>query len=283
MTRTFTVNAVTVGTFNLGEADKILTFFTEERGLTKAVAKGARKPKSKMAGRSELLNVNRFLIHKGRSLDIITQAETLETFLKLRSDLNRLSYGLYFAELTRSFGQGLEDDPAGYFYYLRNSLNALCGAEADLSRICLNFEFGLLQRLGLKPELTFCVACRKVLTEKNLAVFHKELGGVICSGCYSSQHSVVKGELSVAEDPFSGYGMQEDRSGTDRLETHITPLVWKQLVLSAGGETLAGRPQGQAGQQSLFAAGRIIKSYLEHRAGRRMKALDLVLEPGVSG
>ena len=72
--------------------------FSRERGIHRAVAKGARKPGTKMGGKSEPLNINRLLLSKGKSLDIITQCESIESFGALRKDFARLSYALYFAD-----------------------------------------------------------------------------------------------------------------------------------------------------------------------------------------
>jgi len=64
---TFSLTGINVGTFNLGEADRIVTFFSRERGLHRAVAKGARRPGTKLAGKSEALNINRMLLAKGNA------------------------------------------------------------------------------------------------------------------------------------------------------------------------------------------------------------------------
>ena len=122
---TYSVSGINIGSFNLGEADKVLTIFTAERGLVKAVAKGARKPGAKITGKAEVLNVNKLLIAKGKTLDIITQAESIETFTRLRADLTCLTYGLYYAELTQAFGQGVGEESLQYFDLLVTSINTL--------------------------------------------------------------------------------------------------------------------------------------------------------------
>src|SRR5262249_14329737 len=171
---TYKVEGINVGSFNLGESDKILTIFTAERGLMRAVAKGARKPGTKVAGRADLLNVNSLLIATGRTLDIITQADTLETFPRLRDDLSRLSFGFYYAELSQQFGPGLTEESGQYLEYLRQALRVLSDPGQDAIASCLAFEFGLLAMLGYKPELTYCVLCREILSDYKLGAFHHE-------------------------------------------------------------------------------------------------------------
>jgi DNA repair protein RecO (recombination protein O) len=277
---TYTVTGINIGTFNLGESDKLLTIFSAERGLMKAVAKGARKPGAKMTGRSELLNINTLFLSTGRSLDIITQAETVETFPKLREDLVRLTFGLYYCELSQIFGQGLSEESGAYFDYLRQAVRAQADSADDASRLCLKFELGMLDMLGYKPELACCVLCRRALTDFNLAAFHPEWGGILCRNCYEDRST-----RRVRED------VEQSASGLDqeiRSSTQITPLVWKQLVLASRQEGMyleaAGRVAGNpvpshaknSVHGSVAAARRLMQSYIEHRAGRRLKALDLI-------
>src|SRR5277367_5709953 len=171
---TYKIHAVNLGSFALGETDKVITLFSAERGIDRAVAKGARKPGSKIGGRAEPLNVNRLLMAKGRNLDIITQAETIASFSNLRKDLNKLSYGLYYAELTQHFGHGLGDESAGFFDFLCRSLSQLAESNDDPTTACLTFELRLLAWLGIHPELDFCISCRDPLTEYRLSFFNHE-------------------------------------------------------------------------------------------------------------
>ncbi len=260
---TYTVTGINLSTFNLGEADKLITIFTAERGLIRAVAKGARKPGSKMAGRAEPLAVNKLQLATGRSLDIIAQAESMETFPALRQDLIRLSYALYYAELTLTFGAGLSEETAIYFDELRTALRLLAAATADPAWLCLCFELHLLDLLGYRPELTYCVVCRQPLTDARLGAFHQDWGGIICKVCLTSRDR----EPATAES--TRFSMRAARE--------ITPLVWKHLVLALDCEpTSAAGATSSSPKQSLIAARRIAQSYIEHRAGKHMKSLDLL-------
>ncbi len=169
---TYSLTAITIGSFALGEADKILTLFSAERGIVRAVAKGARKPGTKSSGRSDVLGVNRLLLAKGKSLDIITQSEGMESFRPLRNDLQRLTYSLYYAELAQHFGTGLEQESEKFFEFLLCSLRAQSDGVAEASILCLEFELRLLQQLGYQPEIDACVICRNALTEYLLATFN---------------------------------------------------------------------------------------------------------------
>jgi DNA repair protein RecO (recombination protein O) len=274
---TYCVSGINVGSFNLGEADKILTIFTAERGLIRAVAKGARKPSSKITGKAEVLNVNKLFLAKGRSLDIITQAESIETFTPIRQDLARLSYALYYAELTQAFGQGVGEDSLQYFDLLCVAMNAIAESAQtsedptqlpQLAWLALRFELRLLDLLGYQPELAYCVTCRTILNDLNLACFDKELGGIICQNCHH-QHR----QMLIAE---GGTSLEEKTGVNLGSLSQITPMVWKHLVL-ANQENASVTFLEMPVKQSMLAAKRLIQGYLEHRAGRRFKSLDLIV------
>jgi DNA repair protein RecO (recombination protein O) len=270
---TYTVNAINVGSFLLGEADKVLTIFSAERGMIRAVAKGARKPGTKMSGRSDVLCANKLFLSSGKTFEIITQAECIDTFPEFRSDLQRMSYALYYAELTQHFGQGLSEDCGLYFDYLLQGLKLQARAPFDPAWLCLEFEMGLLEMLGYRPELTYCVACREVLGDYNLGNFNREHGGIVCKGC-----SLQERQLALRERAGDTEIVRET---SWRQGSHITPLVWKNLVLAAD-RRVSEDPEAVRAvvklplQQSVHAARRLIQGYIEHRTGRRLRALDLL-------
>lgn len=271
---TYTVHAINIGSFLLGESDKVLTLFSSEKGIIRAVAKGARKPGTKMSGRSDVLCVNKLLLSTGKTFEIISQAESIEGFPELRTDLQRMSYGLYYAELTNHFGQGVSEESQVYFEFLLNSLQLQARTAHDPTWLCLEFEMGFLDMLGYRPELTYCVVCRSVLGDYNLGSFNRELGGVVCQSCSLRERSLVARE--------SGSGGSSERDGGWKTGSYITPLVWKNLVLSADrrvseyGSEQTGVVKPAALQQSVEAARRLIQGYIEHRAGKRLKSLEVL-------
>ena len=87
--RQFRTQAIILSRRDFGESDRLLTLFTPARGKLRVIAKGARKPTAKLSGHVELFARSDCLIHRGRSLDILTQAELIEPYLGLREDLGR--------------------------------------------------------------------------------------------------------------------------------------------------------------------------------------------------
>ena len=102
--RTYRCEALTLKNTPLGESDLLVTLYTREHGKLRAVAKGARKSASKLVGHLEPLTVVRLSMAQGRSLDIVTQAQVLDSFPALKSNLTAITEGLYVAELTDGFG-----------------------------------------------------------------------------------------------------------------------------------------------------------------------------------
>src|SRR5689334_11560075 len=101
--RLYRVTGIVLKRSDVGEADRLLTLLTAERGKLRAVAKGARKPTARKTGHVELFNQASFLIAVAREIDLVSQVDTLEPFLRVRDDLDRLSYAYYFAELADRF------------------------------------------------------------------------------------------------------------------------------------------------------------------------------------
>lgn len=107
--KTYRATGINLKGSPLGEADVLLTILTAEQGLLRAVAPGARKPKSKIGGRTGLFVVNHLALGRGRSLDRIHQAEAIASYPRLSEDLGKLTAGQYLAEM--ALHQALSEQP----------------------------------------------------------------------------------------------------------------------------------------------------------------------------
>lgn len=156
MSRTYRATGINLKSMPFGEADRLLTILTREHGLIQAIAMGARKHSSSLAGRSGLFVVNDLLIVKGRSLDKVTQAETLESYPKLGKDLQKLTVSQYLAELCLC--QALSDQPQEeLFVALNQQLQQL--EQAALSEVLPCFLYAFVQLLslgGVTPQVDRC-------------------------------------------------------------------------------------------------------------------------------
>ena len=123
--RNYQTEVIIIKKTKLGEADSILTFYTPHLGKIQGFAKSLRKTKSKMAGHLEMLTHSLVSLARGRNLDTITGAQTINSFLPLKSDLELASYALYATELVNQFtAEDLENYPL--FELLLETMYRLC-------------------------------------------------------------------------------------------------------------------------------------------------------------
>jgi DNA repair protein RecO (recombination protein O) len=182
--RNYQTQGIVLKQTKLGEFDKIVTIYTPELGKLQAVAKGACRPKSKLGGNVEPLTYSLMLLAKGRNLDIITQSQTINGFLALKSDLWRMACGLYILELIDSFTvEGSESRPL--FVLLLEVLNQL--SEPDSNETILRyFELHLLHYLGYRPQLHRCVNCDSPV-KPVVNFFSLSKGGLMCPHCNTEE------------------------------------------------------------------------------------------------
>ena len=182
--RTYQTEAIIIKKTKLGEADRILTLYTPELGKIQAVAKGVRRPKSKLAGHLELLTHSLVSLARGRNLDTITGSQTINSFLPLRSDLELTAYALYAVELVNQFtADHIENLPL--FRLLLETMEQLCQAR-NSELVLRHFELHLLNEVGYRPQLQQCVACRQLLKPVTNS-FCSSAGGMLCPNCRQCQ------------------------------------------------------------------------------------------------
>ncbi len=184
--------------FDLGEADRIITYYTRDRGKVKAVAKGVRRARSSLAGSTQLFTYADLLIYSGKSLDRLNQTDIKESFSKLREDLFRMAYGTYVLDLVRETTFE-EDSNEGIFVLLLKTLYLLV-TEEDLEIIMRIFELRMMRLLGFQPVLEYCQQCTNPIGENNLQ-FHLGAGGIVCSNCSKeisgSTVSISRGTIEI--------------------------------------------------------------------------------------
>ena len=178
--RVYRTPAVVLKRTDFGEADKVLTVYTPFHGKLRVVAKGVRRPGSRMGGHLDLLTHSNLLLAHGRNMDIVTQSETVESFIGLRDDLHRASHGYQVAELLDRMTEEAHEDRATY----ESLLEALrrIADDPDPELAVRQFEVTLLDRLGYRPQLRACVACGSPL-ERVDSYYSAALGGVLCPAC----------------------------------------------------------------------------------------------------
>ncbi len=186
--RTFSVEAVVVRASDFGEADRLITLLTPFNGLVRAVARGARKPKSRLGGNVDLLRHIKASINEGRSLHSVSQVQSVSSLRGLHSGLEKMSTGIYMAELAERFSVEGGSNPA-LFNQLVRMLQVL-DAEPMHPLMSRWFEMQVLRINGFVPTITQCVDCGTDL-EPQGHVFSPERGGIVCPDCRASESDVL--------------------------------------------------------------------------------------------
>jgi len=184
----YTTEAIVLGYRELGEADKILTLFSPEKGKMHAVARGVRRPRNHLLGGTQLFSYTSFLLMTGKNLDIICQCEIKKSFYKLRSDLDKLAFGLYFAELLRA-STPMEDKNRELFNFFLKTLNCL-ELWQDMDKLSRIYELKLMAIQGFTPELYSCTNCGEPISGR--IKFSPKLGGTLCGQCSDKDHEALE-------------------------------------------------------------------------------------------
>ena len=169
-----------------GEADRILDLYTRDAGLVSAIVKGIRRTKSRFGARLEPLSCVDFVAYGGRTLDTITQAETLRSFHGVREDLARFEAAAGMVGSVRALSGGDEADRR-VFNLLYNALDALEEADSGFEAVEAALGLKLSILAGYAPQLDSCLACETDLDEaEEPHYFAPDHGGVLCAGCRST-------------------------------------------------------------------------------------------------
>jgi DNA repair protein RecO (recombination protein O) len=178
--RIYRTDAVVLSRLDFGEADRILTVYTPHLGKVRVIAKGARRPTSRLLPHLEYFTRSRLMLAKGRELDVVTGAETLDLHLELRDNLDAYGHASHCVELLLRMTEDRQENEAAYDLLVR-TLRLLADG-VDPFAVTRHFELGLLTLLGFKPELYRCVACQgEVQAVPN--AFSSRLGGILCPLC----------------------------------------------------------------------------------------------------
>jgi DNA repair protein RecO (recombination protein O) len=179
--RRYVTEAIVLSRFDYGEADRILTLITPAGGKIKAIAKGIRKPTSRIGGSVEPFAELRLALAHGRTFDVVTQVEVIHPWLRMRDDLVSFGTASYVAELAN--GTLEERHGADTVYLLLRRAYELLDAGMEPGRVARWFEVHLADELGVRPEVDRCVECGRLLEADERYRWMPPLGGVLCERC----------------------------------------------------------------------------------------------------
>src|SRR5437870_2294999 len=242
--RTFTTDAIVLRRMDFSEADRILTVITPYHGKLRLLAKGVRRPGSRMGGHLELFVHARVQVARGRSLDLVNQAMTVNAHRGVREDIVKAAHAFHIAELVDGFLEESDNHPP-VFPLLLDALGGLSEG-TNLPLLDRQFELHLLGAVGFRPQLIECVSCRAELKPETNG-YSVKLGGVLCPECFAGQSS-ARGILP------------------DVLKL----LRYLQRTAPTGHTTLA------APDRVLREAEQILREQMEYALERRLRAADFL-------
>jgi DNA repair protein RecO (recombination protein O) len=231
----FKTEAVVLRSIRYGEADRILHLYSRDHGRLGAIAKGARRVKSRLGGRLEPLSRVHLILRQGRGdLCTVTGVDTVDAHPGLRESWGALQRATQACDAVLRLLDAAEPNEPAYNLLCRE-LRLLAGDPHAATRAhALSFRLKLLLAAGFAPELTACASCGE---REHLSAFSASAGGVVCPGCEAGSF------------PLSG-------------EAH-------EFLVTALGRPLADAPD--APERALTQADRAIGETLEHHAHVRLR------------
>jgi DNA repair protein RecO (recombination protein O) len=235
---TIKTEAVVLRSIRYSEADRILHLYSKTRGRIGAIAKGARRPKSRFGGRLEPFFHLDLVLHEGRGeLLTVTNVATLDGYPRLRSSGAALNAGARACDAVLRLLDSAEPNPPAYnllcrYLALLDDSTTERGASLETA---LSFRLKLALAAGFAPELASCAQCGEA---EHLSGFSGAAGGVVCASCEA-------GSFPLSE------------------EAH-------RFMVEAIGSPLADAPQ--ADDAALRQAERAVRETLEHHAHVQLRS-----------
>jgi DNA repair protein RecO (recombination protein O) len=225
----FKTEAVVLRSIRYGEADRILHLYSRDRGRIGAIAKGARRVKSRLGGRLEPLARVNLVLREGRGdLCTVTGVDTVDAHPALREQWATLQRATQAGDAVLKLLDAADPNVPAYNLLCRE-LQLLSADPGSATRAhALAFRLKLLLATGFAPELAACASCGE---REHLSAFSAAAGGVVCPGCEAGSFALsgaahqflveaLGRPLAEAPEAPDGALSQADRAIGETLEHH---------------------------------------------------------------
>lgn len=241
----YTDEGIVLRRVDYGETDRILTVLTREHGKIGVIARGARKPQSRLGPRTDLFMRSRMQLAQGRGeLDVLTQAEPVSA-PPAAGDARRVACAAVCAELTDRVLEGHHADAE--IYSLVAAALADCAAPArDPRAAVVWFARRMIDRLGYAPQLHDCAVCGAHLPEAP-ARFSAAAGGLLCASCGPDDPEAIECSVRVIK--------------VLRAAASADTELWRRLRLDA---------------PTLSTLERVVEAELAFHLDRRLRSFDVL-------
>jgi len=231
---------------NTGEADKIVTLFTINQGRISALARGGRRPRSKLSAASQILCYGEYMLYSGKEMYSINSCDVIEPFYEIRNDMVKLTYTAHFTDIVLEIIQENQPSPK-LLKLLLNTLYMLARTGKQPELLASIFELRAVSLAGYAPHVHACMKCGGA-PEKNYS-FSFLRCGFLCDR-----------EKCAGEDRSSVLLS----SGASRAIQHIVHSPMETLFSFS------------LSQEVLEELGRITRRYLRERLERDFTKLDFL-------
>lgn len=238
--------AVVIGSFPLGESDRIVTFFSREFGKVRGVARAARRLRSRFGGALELLTLGQLVFFDSGRSDLVQvdHFDVLRPFDGVRTDLTRLGQAAWIAECVGRLTAERDPNVALYGILVRALRSIEAGAPPR--RVAVTFGVRCVDALGHRLRTDACVLCgRRGPAERGAVAVDVEAGGVVCAACATaSGEAVLRVEAATVAAlrhlrTLSWEEATQARLG--RAESELHELLDRQVARLIGQPTRTSR------------------------------------------
>jgi DNA repair protein RecO (recombination protein O) len=233
-----------------GEADKIITIFSRSSGKLTGFAKGAKRPKNKLAAGTQFLCYCDYVLYKGKDMFNVYSSDVIEPFYEIRNDVVKLTYAAHYVDIINDIVQ--ENQPAARVLQLfLNILHLISKTDKNPELLTCIFELRVLSIIGYAPYVKSCMECG--CEDDKVYFFSFKKCGLMCSGCMLKEEAGMK--LS---------------SGTIKTLKHIVYAPLNQLF------------NFSVSPEVLLELRKISKRYLKDRLEKDYTKLDFLKELNIS-
>lgn len=225
----YTSQSIIMRTAELGESDLLVTFFTQDRGRLKGVAKGARRSRRRFVNSLDIFSLveMEYSLRRKGSLHLLQSARLIEAFPTLRTDYSIMARASYMIELTETlFPWELSDQRM--FKVLKDSFHLL-DQQKDPDMVWIIFELTAMSLGGYGIDLDRCCICGRGYTGKGTAVFRPDKGGIACMNCEKTSSvspplspTTITAITRIRSDPYNSFKISNI---PNEMVTEIKPVL----------------------------------------------------------
>jgi len=182
MQETYSAKAIILDKRPFKEYDAVVSVFCADKGRLELVARGVKRPNSKLAGHTEPITLAKIMTARGRQYDYLAAAANENSFFNIKNDFDKINAAGRAIGIFKKLVKENEKDEK-LFYLLYEFLAALNNCQFSNYQLFFHsFVLKLLAHLGYRPELRDCAVCKKRIVPNNNK-FDVSKGGVVCGAC----------------------------------------------------------------------------------------------------